>query len=139
MTGNLCRPEMEGEDHAFMVLRFAGSALAGIQASYGRKRPNWQDGWPSGYRLEMTFWGTAGAVRYRLCPEPLLEIADDSAWKRIGTGASFVSSFICQFEHFLDCVDGGAAPKATLRDGLEVLAALRAGYETRSQTDKVDA
>ena len=133
MAARLARPEMEGEDHALVNLRFASGALASVQTSYGRKRPGWTVDWPEGYYLQITLWGDAGALRYTLCPQVLLEIFDEGSWREFIPPAPFSDSFSAQLDHFCDCMDGRAQPRVTAEDALSVLKDLQSVFTSKPE------
>jgi UDP-N-acetyl-2-amino-2-deoxyglucuronate dehydrogenase len=123
MLRRLARADMEGDDHALVHLAFGSGAIADLEASYARKRPGWQHDWPEGYHLALTLWGEAGAIRYQLCPLVHTSIFTDSSadWSELATPSPFQDSFNGQMAHFLDCVSGGASPRVSVGDALEVL------------------
>lgn len=140
ILAHLARSDMEGDDHAVVALRFASGALASVEASYARKRPGWAADWPEGMFVEVTYWGTKGAVRYRLCPSVSIEISDGdgragSTWRKLSEPTTFQASFDRQMAHFIDVALGEALPRVTLADGRAVLETLIAVQEGNISAD----
>ena len=77
----------------------------------------------------------AGEVTVDLAGQTLCVVNADGAVERDDRFAGFQRNqlFIDEMKHFLDCVAGRAAPKVTLRDGVNVLnvvLAARSSLET---------
>lgn len=145
-TAKLCRPEMEGEDHAAATVRYSSGALAQLFVSYGHKLPGYQNDWPQGYLNSLEITGDKGAIQYVISPEPRVsyfsEVAEamPEAWQGWLTHQpteSYGYSFQAALSHFLDCLDTGAKPRVTAADGLATLDVLLRLYEHCDEPKKV--
>ena len=134
----LARHEMEGEDHAAAVVRFASGALAELFVSYGHKLPGYQHDWPQGYLNAIEVYGDRGAIQYVISPEPQLryfsEVPDAMppawrGWLTYKPAQPYVHVFQRALSHFLDCLDGKTKPRVTAEDGLASLKVLSGLYD----------
>jgi predicted dehydrogenase len=137
-TARLTRPEMEGEDHAIGVLKYRSGAIAELFVSYGHKLPGYQHDWPQGYLNAIEIFGDRGAIRYVISPVPEVSYFSEvpeamppgwHGWLTHSPSQPYVYSFQAVMEHFLDCLDTGAIPRVTARDGIETLDVLLQLYE----------
>ena len=72
MRSRLSRSEMEGEDHAAVVIRYESGVLAQIYVSYGHNLLGSDKDWPQGYMQSLEVHGDKGAVRYAVARRPEL-------------------------------------------------------------------
>lgn len=137
-TSHLVRPEMEGEDHACVTLRYATGALAQLFVSYGHKLPGYELDWPHGYRNGLEIYGDKGALRYSISPVPELSYFSEDAllmsppgqgWLTHTPAEPYAFSFQAELAHFLDCIERTAVPKVSAADACEVLKVLLRVYE----------
>ncbi len=138
LTGNLTRPEMEGEDHAAAVLRYTSGAMAQILISYGLKLPGYEHDWPNGCEQSILLTGDQGAIEYSICPESRLRLFSEvdgfrspalQGWITQEVPLGFDHSFHRQMSHFIDCLDGVAACRVTGEDAMATVRALLRLYE----------
>ncbi len=137
LSGNLVRGEMEGEDHAAAVLRYASGAMAQVFVSYGLRLPGYEHDWPNGCEQNILLSGDRGAIEYAICPEPRLRLFSEvegfrspalQGWIAEDIPMGFNHSFHRQMSHFLDCLEGGAACRVTGEDALATVKTLLAFY-----------
>jgi predicted dehydrogenase len=138
LTAKLSRPEMEGEDHAIVALRYQSGAVAQLFVSYGHKLPGYELDWPRGYLNSIELYGDKGAIQYVISPEPRLSYFSEvpeampegwAGWLTHQPAEPYLLSFQKELEHFLDCLDTGRSPRVTAADGLATLKVLLALYE----------
>lgn len=138
-TANLARSEMEGEDHAAGVIRYAGGELAQLFVSYGHKLPGYQHDWPHGYLNAIEVYGDGGGIRYVISPTPELSLFSEQpgrvpdgmpGWLTNQPAEPYAYSFQAELAHFLDCLEGTARPRVTADDAIAVLGTLRGLYES---------
>ena len=137
-TGNLVRPEMEGEDHAAAVLRYASGAMAQVFVSYGLKLPGYEHDWPNGCEQNILLTGDRGSIEYTICPESRLRLFSEvegfrspvlQGWITEEVPLAFDHSFYLQMSHFLDCLEGRTACRVTGDDALATVRTLLRLYE----------
>ncbi|MFC2126388.1 Gfo/Idh/MocA family protein [Bacteroidota bacterium] len=141
-TADIGRKEMEGEDSAVAVVRYASGVIAQIAVSYGCKMPGYELDWPSGCEQNLIISGDMGMVEYHICPESRLryytekpgsDLAKPGTWAEVDIKEPFEVSFDIQMRHFLECVLGNEKPKVTVQNAYNLLKTLLSLYE--HQTD----
>ncbi|OFX96879.1 MAG: hypothetical protein A2W90_07195 [Bacteroidetes bacterium GWF2_42_66] len=134
------RDEMEGEDTAIAVLRFASGVIGHAVVSYGCKLPGYEKDWPSGCEQMLMVSGDKGMVEYHICPDPHIryytelegcEIAKPGVWEEVAVDEPFETSFTEQMRHFLECVNGKQKCKVTPMDATRLLKTLLKLYENQ--------
>lgn len=132
-TAHEARAEMEGEDTAAAVLRYASGSIAQVVVSYGCKLPGYERDWPSGCEQMLMVSGDRGAIEYHICPQSRIRLFSElpaaspaalKGWLEIEVADRFEVSFDRQMRHFLECVRGSARPKVTPALALELLRTL---------------
>ena len=138
LAGRLTRLEMEGEDHAAAVLRYASGAMAQILVTYGLRLPGYEHDWPNGCEQSILLSGDRGAIEYSICPESRLRLFSEvegfrspalQGWITEEVPESFNTSFFRQMSHFLDCLEDKAACRVTGEDALATVKTLLAFYD----------
>ncbi|HMP77724.1 MAG TPA: Gfo/Idh/MocA family oxidoreductase [Kiritimatiellia bacterium] len=138
LSGNLVRAEMEGEDHAAAVLRYASGAMAQVLVSYGLRLPGYEHDWPNGCEQSILLSGDRGAIEYSICPESRLRLFSEvegfrspalQGWITEDVPQGFNHSFFRQMSHFLDCLEGKAACRVTGEDALATVETLLKFYD----------
>jgi len=128
LGGKLSDLEVDVEDTAstLMECRYRGLSIpVHLHQDFLRRVP----------RRSCHVIGDAGEVTVDLAGQTLCVVNADGAVERDDRFAGFQRNqlFIDEMKHFLDCVAGRAAPKVTLRDGVNVLnvvLAARSSLET---------
>lgn len=133
------RDEMEGEDTAAAVVRYASGAVAQVLVSYGYKLPGYEHDWPHGCEQAVIVSGNRGVVEYQVSPRSRLRLFSEipgvmpdlgGGWLEIDVPEPFEASFTGQMSHFLDCVEGRATPVVTPRRARDLLETLLSFYES---------
>ena len=137
-SSDLVRQEMEGEDHAAAVLRYASGAMAQVLVSYGLRLPGYEGDWPNGCEQSILLSGNRGAIEYSICPESKLRLFSEvegfrspalQGWITQDVPQGFNHSFFRQMDHFLDCLEGKATCRVTGDDALAIIKTLVAFYD----------
>lgn len=115
---NYNQPNLEGDDSAQTMVRFANGAVGTLQTSWGHPVPNghWQihaigeKGQIYGRGNTLYFQPLQGEVeKHELQPE---------------------NGFVGEIKHFVDCIETGATPEQGLYEGVTVLKVILAGYQS---------
>jgi predicted dehydrogenase len=138
LAGRLTRLEMEGEDHAAAVFRYASGAMAQIFVTYGLRLPGYEHDWPNGCEQSILLSGDRGAIEYSICPSSRLRLFSEvegfrspvlQGWTTEDIPLDFNHSFFRQMSHFLDCLEGKAACRVTGEDAMATVKTLLKFYE----------
>lgn len=138
LSGNLTRKEMEGEDHAAAVLRYASGAMAQIFVTYGLRLPGYEHDWPNGCEQSILLSGDRGAIEYAICPESHIRLFSEvdgfrspvvQGWITEDIPLGFNHSFFRQMSHFLDCLEDKATCRVTGEDALATVKTLLKFYD----------
>ncbi len=120
--------ELETEDVAAVLLRFAGGAIGEVHLDYVQRD----------YSRTCQVIGEAGTLRWDFTTgETRLYAAGDGKWRSFGPASTWTINdmYVAELEHFLACLRGEAAPEQSLRDGrraLEIALAALASAEDGS-------
>lgn len=124
MAGKVSGLEVDVEDCATLLLRFASGAQADIHVDFVRR----------GYQRGCTIVGENGTAEWDYSVGQVrVQRAGQRDWEIMAYSFAPNDMYIAEARHFLECVEQGGAPRAGLGDGiaaLEVaLAALRSAAE----------
>ncbi len=120
--------ELETEDVAAILLRFAGGAIGEVHLDYVQRD----------YSRTCQVIGEAGTLRWDFpTGETRLYAAGDAKWRSFGPATTWTINdmYVAELEHFLACLRGETAPEQNLRDGrraLEIALAALASAEDGS-------
>lgn len=121
MMGNYNQPNLEGEDTAQTMVRFANGAVGTLQTSWGYPVPNghWQihaigeKGQIYGRGNTLYFQPLQGETEtHELQPE---------------------NGFVGEIKHFVECIETGKTPEQSLYEGITVLRVILGGYESERE------
>jgi UDP-N-acetylglucosamine 3-dehydrogenase len=106
------------QDHALITLRFTSGAIGHIEASWSHPRGN--------FRTRIEVAGSAGLVEWDSLDRPPLvtEMYDETTgFQHLNSSPTDVADgpYYAELAHFVDVVQGKAAPIVTARDGLEAV------------------
>jgi predicted dehydrogenase len=112
MAGKVSDLEVDVEDCATVLLRFAGGAQADVHMDFVQR----------GYRRRCRVAGTEGTLEWDyLEREVRLFRAASGAWERRPYAFEPNDMYVAEVRHFLDCVLGRATPLVGLEEGRRVL------------------
>lgn len=126
-AGRLSRLEIETEDTAAILLRFAGGTIGELHLDYVQRA----------YSRSCHLIGEEGTVRWDYgTGEVKLYSAGSGAWRAIANPPGWQPNqmYVDELRHFLRCLDGEAAPALDVFDAARVLRialAAREGAETQ--------
>ena len=113
MAGKVSDLEVDVEDCATVLLRFAGGAQADVHMDFVQR----------GYRRRCRVAGTEGTLEWDyLEREVRLFRAASGAWERRPYAFEPNDMYVAEVRHFLDCVLGRATPLVGLDEGRRALA-----------------
>ena len=115
------------QDHALISLRFTSGAIGHIEASWSHPRGN--------FRTRVEVAGDGGLVEWDSLDRPPLvaELYDaEQGFRHIGSSPTSVTDepYYAELAHFVEVVEGRAAPVVTARDGLEAVRVALAAIES---------
>jgi predicted dehydrogenase len=126
-AGRLSSLEIETEDSASLLLRFASGAIGEIHVDYVQRA----------YRRNAQIVGEKGTIDWDY---PSREVrwysADDRQWRAVGAPTDWEANemYLDEMRHFLRCLDGAEAPALDLLNAkrvLEIALAAKAAAENR--------
>jgi predicted dehydrogenase len=125
-TGNLSHLEMTADDYAQFVVSFASGAMGVIHMDlFGRK-----------HRRFLHVCGERGNVSWDFFANRIdIDHVEGRHTEILNFTCERNEMFLTEARHFLDCIEGKAAPVVTGADGLQTLRVLLAGIES-SDTKK---
>ena len=117
----------EFQDHALITLRFASGAIGHIEVSWAHPRGN--------FRTRVEVAGDGGLVEWDSLDRPPLvaELYDaEQGFRHLGSSPTSVTDepYYAELAHFVEVVEGRAAPVVTARDGLEAVRVALAAIES---------
>ena len=120
---NYNQPQLDAEDTALTMVRFANGAIGTLHTSWGHPAPNGQ--WQ--------FWavGSEGQIFGR---------GNDLYFQKHGSEPvkeEFTpeNGFVGEIGHYVECIETGKTPEQGLHEGVTVLKVILGGY--RSQAEKI--
>jgi predicted dehydrogenase len=134
-TAKLSDLEIDVEDTAKIVLRFANGALGSLHLDFNQQPPE----------HHFTIVGTNGTIKWNLAdgavkmyrphPNPSPKTGEGLVgdWVEYPLPASWERNvmFLEQTKHFVDVVKGKANPSCTLEDGIQVMKLISAVHESQ--------
>lgn len=140
-NGHVSPLELNVEDSAEIGLRFASGAVGGVHVNYFQRPPV--------HRMEIV--GTAGTLRwdnadgvlnvYKMPAEfgSYTDVPPDAVVEQISPPSGFERNelFLSQTRHFIDVVNGRAAPICSLEDGVRALQMALGAYESQKSGQAV--
>src|SRR6266566_975619 len=127
-SGRVSSLEIETEDTASVIMRFANGAVADMHLDYTQRV----------YQRNFEFFGEAGTLLWSVRDRAVsLFTANDNNWVEWKEPPDYDlnTMYVEEMRHFLDCIEGSAKPITDFKHGYAVLQAILAAKES-SQTGR---
>ena len=136
LSGCYTHTDMEGEDTAILLLRFASGAIGQVVTSWGIKRPIREE--------SLMLAGTGGTIWTENATLSLTSAIEDSPGEirqreqETFPDVSYPDSVKQAVGHFLDCIQRKTEPLLTAEDGREALRIVQAAYAAVKTGQRID-
>jgi scyllo-inositol 2-dehydrogenase (NAD+) len=137
VQSNSVRREMEGEDNAIVLLKFANGCMAEITVSYSARIPGWKHGFPTGWEQGILIIGEKGAIRLNLTEDEFSLYSEEERfpdeyrdWTTIRLPNAYDDSFNIEMEHFIDSLLRGSPPRVPAIEGRKTMEIIGAAYRS---------